>query len=292
MDLITYAVSNRLQENGELLTYMDKDSIPKHVVEKSFERLMNEYSDEDAKLLVEDYKAYLSENVGVAITPKEDGLHVRGEINDDVVEVIGLVHGKSPEALVEGLITDTISVLNPKQEIRIKNIKLRDKVVRLREVVENTSAIVEHIEGIGRVTFEEPVREEIKVELPEIPEIPELPELPEECKVEEPVEIKVEEPEEIKVEEPIEIKIDEPVEIKVDEPVEKPSENIEEIQIDLGDAKEPVVGVKEPVVEAKVDEDETQKALQNVWASFLHDLDNLNLIDTLNLDRDAIVAGM
>lgn len=279
MDLITYAVSNRLQENGELLTYMDKDSIPKHVVEKSFERLMNEYSDEDAKLLVEDYKAYLSENVGVAITPKEDGLHVRGEINDDVVEVIGLVHGKSPEALVEGLITDTISVLNPEQEVRIKNIKLRDKVVRLREVVENTSAIVEHIEGIGRVTFEEPTREEIKVEEPvEVEE-------PAEIKAEEPVEVKVDEPIEIKVEEPIEIKIDEPVEIKVDEPVEKPSENTEEIQIDLGDAKE-------PVVEDKVEEDETQKALQNVWASFLHDLDNLNLIDTLNLDRDAIVAGM
>lgn len=279
MDLITYAVSNRLQENGELLTYMDKDSIPKHVVEKSFERLMNEYSDEDAKLLVEDYKAYLSENVGVAITPKEDGLHVRGEINDDVVEVIGLVHGKSPEALVEGLITDTISVLNPEQEVRIKNIKLRDKMVRLREVVENTSAIVEHIEGIGRVTFEEPTREEIKVQEPVKIKVEEPVE------VEESIEIKVEEPAEIKVEEPIEIKIDEPVEIKVDEPVEKPAENTEEIQIDLGDAKE-------PVVEAKVDEDETQKALQNVWASFLHDLDNLNLIDTLNLDRDAIVAGM
>lgn len=278
MDLITYAVSNRLQENGELLTYMDKDSIPKHVVEKSFERLMNEYSDEDAKLLVEDYKAYLSENVGVAITPKDDGLHVRGEINDDVVEVIGLVHGKSPEALVEGLITDTISVLNPEQEVKIKNIKLRDKVVRLREVVENTSAIVEHIEGIGRVTFEDPIRESVIAELPEIPE------LPEELKMEEPIEMPAELPEEIK--------IDEPVEIKVEEPVEKPSENTEEIKIDLGDAKEPTVDAKEPTVEAKVEEDETQRALQNVWASFLHDLDNLNLIDTLNLDRDAIVAGM
>lgn len=278
MDLITYAVSNRLQENGELLTYMDKDSIPKHVVEKSFERLMNEYSDEDAKLLVEDYKAYLSENVGVAITPKEDGLHVRGEINDDVVEVIGLVHGKSPEALVEGLITDTISVLNPEQEVKIKNIKLRDKMVRLREVVENTSAIVEHIEGIGRVTFEEPTREGIISEIPEIPEIPELPET-----FEEPTML----PGEIKIDEPI--NIDEPVEIKVDEPVEVQPE---EIQIDLGDDKEPTVEAKEPTVEANVEEDETQKALQNVWASFLHDLDNLNLIDTLNLDRDAIVAGM
>lgn len=283
MDLITYAVSNRLQENGELLTYMDKDSIPKHVVEKSFERLMNEYSDEDAKLLVEDYKAYLSENVDVAITPKDDGLHVRGEINDDVVEVIGLVHGKSPEALVEGLITDTISVLNPEQEIRIKNIKLRDKVMRLREVVENTSAIVEHIEGIGRVTFEEPTREGIISEIPEVPELPEIPELPEEFKVDEPIEMPAELPEEIKIDEPI--SIDEPVEIKVEEPVEKPSENTEEIQIDLGDAKE-------PVVEAKVDEDETQKALQAVWENFLHDLDNGNLIDTLNLDRDAIVAGI
>lgn len=278
MDLITYAVSNRLQENGELLTYMDKDSIPKHVVEKSFERLMNEYSDKDAKLLVEDYKTYLSENVGVAITPKEDGLHVRGEINDDVVEVIGLVHGKSPEALVEGLITDTISVLNPEQEVKIKNIKLRDKVVRLREVVENTSAIVGHIEGIGRVTFEEPTREGMISEIPEVPEVPELPEI-----FEEPTML----PGDIKIDEPI--NIDEPVEIKVDEPVEVQPE---EIQIDLGDAKEPVVEVKEPTIEAKVDEDETQKALQNVWASFLHDLDNLNLIDTLNLDRDAIVAGM
>lgn len=273
MDLITYAVSNRLQENGELLTYMDKDSIPKHVVEKSFEKLMNEYSDKDAKLLVEDYKAYLSENVGVAITPKEDGLHVRGEINDDVVEVIGLVHGKSPEALVEGLITDTISVLNPEQEVRIKNIKLRDKVVRLREVVENTSAIVEHIEGIGRVTFEEPIREEVKVQEPV------------KVKGEESIEIKVDEPLEVQVEEPIEIKVEEPVEIKVEEPVEKPSENTEEIQIDLGDDKE-------PTVEIKVEEDETQKALQNVWASFMRDLDSTNLIDTLNLDRDAIVAGM
>ena len=190
--------------------------------------------------------------------------------------MIGLVHGKSPEALVEGLITDTISVLNPEQEIRIKNIKLRDKVVRLREVVENTSAIVEHIEGIGRVTFEEPIKEEIKVEEPVEVKVDE----PIEIKVDEPVEVKVEEPIEIPAELPEEIKIDEPVEIKVEEPVEvKP----EEIQIDLGDDKEPTIKVKE---------DETQKALQAVWENFLHDLDNGNLIDTLNLDRDAIVAGI
>ena len=162
--------------------------------------------------------------------------------------------------------------------------------MRLREVVENTSAIVEHIEGIGRVTFEEPTREGIISEIPEVPELPEIPELPEEFKVDEPIEMPAELPEEIKIDEPI--SIDEPVEIKVEEPVEKPSENTEEIQIDLGDAKEPVVEAKEPTVEANVEEDETQKALQNVWASFLHDLDNLNLIDTLNLDRDAIVAGM
>lgn len=265
MDLITYAVSNRLQENGELLTYMDKDSIPKNVVEKSFEKLMNNHSDEHATQLVEDYKSYLRENVGVAITPKDDGLHVKGEINDDVVEIIELVHGETPESIVEGLVKDTINVLNPEQQVTIKNITLRDKIVRLKQTVDHTTSIIEHIEGVGRVSFEEPTKTTV-VELEHIPEPP---------KVEHTEEI-TEPKEEIKVEAH---DITDDIDLDV---FDTHHESAQEEKVD----NEPKEVTSEPLKE------DTKGQLKNIWAKFMEDLDNSQILESLNIDKNELTASL
>ena len=219
----------------------------------------------NATQLVEDYKSYLRENVGVAITPKDDGLHVKGEINDDVVEIIELVHGETPESIVEGLVKDTINVLNPEQQVTIKNITLRDKIVRLKQTVDHTTSIIEHIEGVGRVSFEEPTKTTV-VELEQIPEPP---------KVEHTEEI-TEPKEEIKVEAH---DITDDIDLDV---FDTYHERVQEEKVD----SEPKEVTNEPTKE------DTKGQLKNIWAKFMEDLDNSQILESLNIDKNELTASL
>lgn len=282
MDLITYAVSDRLSRNGELLSYMNQDAIPKAVVEKAFEELIKNYNDKGATKLVENYKEFLSEHVGVAITPKGDGLHVRGEINDNVLDIIQMVHGQKSETVVEDLVRDTIKAINPDRDVTITKISLADKLVRLKESISNTNAIVEHIDGIGRVVFTDEVKskpqEEIKdAEEALIEETPEL-DLDQDITLDIPSEI----PEEI-VEEPLENPIKAGISQIVADTKEKP--------VAVAPVETKAEAAKETKQSAQ-DEERVQGILKSTWKNFMQDLVARDLVRGLEMDETALTAAV
>lgn len=284
MDLITYAVSDRLSRNGELLSYMNQDAIPKAVVEKAFEELIKNYNDKGATKLVENYKEFLSEHVGVAITPKGDGLHVRGEINDNVLDIIQMVHGQKSETVVEDLVRDTIKAINPDRDVTITKISLADKLVRLKESISNTNAIVEHIDGIGRVIFTDEVKskphEEIKdAEEALIEETPEL-DLDQDITLDIPSEI----PEEI-VEEPLENPIKAGISQIVADTKEKP------VAVAPVETKAATKVAEEPKPSAQ-DEERVQGILKSTWKNFMQDLVARDLVRGLEMDETALTAAV
>lgn len=283
MDLITYAVSDRLSRNGELLSYMNQDAIPKAVVEKAFEELIKNYNDKGATKLVENYKEFLSEHVGVAITPKGDGLHVRGEINDNVLDIIQMVHGQKSETVVEDLVRDTIKAINPDRDVTITKISLADKLVRLKESISNTNAIVEHIDGIGRVIFTDEVKskphEEIKdAEEALIEETPEL-DLDQDITLDIPSEI----PEEI-VEEPLENPIKAGISQIVADTKEKP--------VAVAPVETKVETKAEKPKQSAQDEERVQGILKSTWKNFMQDLVARDLVRGLEMDETALTAAV
>lgn len=287
MDLITYAVSDRLSRNGELLSYMNQDAIPKAVVEKAFEELIKNYNDKGATKLVENYKEFLSEHVGVAITPKGDGLHVRGEINDNVLDIIQMVHGQKSETVVEDLVRDTIKAINPDRDITITKISLADKLVRLKESISNTNSIVEHIDGIGRVVFTDEVKAEVKAEVKS------------ESKMDDIHEELIQEVPELDLEQDITLDIspelpDDIIE-QHDEQLENPIKSgISQI---VADTKEENVVHTEPKVEVSAeqkaqDEERVQGILKSTWKNFMQDLVARDLVRGLEMDEAALTAAV
>lgn len=281
MDLITYAVSDRLSRNGELLSYMNQDAIPKAVVEKAFEELIKNYNDKGATKLVENYKEFLSEHVGVAITPKGDGLHVRGEINDNVLDIIQMVHGQKSETVVEDLVRDTIKAINPDRDITITKISLADKLVRLKESISNTNTIVEHIDGIGRVIFTDEPKAEVKSE----------------SKVDDVHEELIQEVPELDLEQDITLDIapEIPEDIVEHEPLENPIKaGISQI---VADTKEDHVAHTEPKAEVNAeqkaeDEERVQGILKSTWKNFMQDLVARDLVRGLEMDETALTAAV
>lgn len=287
MDLITYAVSDRLSRNGELLSYMNQDTIPKTVVEKAFEELIKNYNDRGATKLVENYKAFLSEHVGVAIMPKGDGLHVRGEINDNVLDIIQMVHGQKSETVVEDLVRDTIKAINPDRDITITKISLADKLVRLKESINNTNAIVEHIDGIGRVIFTDEVKakeiSESNADVIHEDLIQDTPELDLDQDI--ALDISPNLPDDI-----IE---------QHDEPLENPIKSgISQIVADTKEDNVIHIAPKsdteaETNIEKKAqDEDRVQGILKSTWKNFMQDLVARDLVRGLEMDEAALTAAV
>lgn len=284
MDLITYAVSDRLSRNGELLSYMNQDAIPKAVVEKAFEELIKNYNDKGATKLVENYKEFLSEHVGVAITPKGDGLHVRGEINDNVLDIIQMVHGQKSETVVEDLVRDTIKAINPDRDVTITKISLADKLVRLKESISNTNAIVEHIDGIGRVVFTDEVKSKPQEEITDVKEtlIEETPELDLDQDI--TLDIPSEIPEEI-IEEQLENPIKAGISQIVADTKEKP------VVVAPVETKAATKVVEEPK-QSEQDEERVQGILKSTWKNFMQDLVARDLVRGLEMDETALTAAV
>lgn len=156
MNLLTYAVSDKLKRSGELLEHIGQDSIPTSVVETSFRALLADYEDKEATQLIEDYPSFLRDQVGVAITPTTSGVQVKGDINDNVIDIIEILHKKSKKDIVESVVHNTLTAINPDRGHKIIDLQLSDKLVQLKRQVSQTSQLVERIDGIGLVTFEEP----------------------------------------------------------------------------------------------------------------------------------------
>ena len=163
------------------------------------------------------------------------------------------------------MVKDTINVLNPEQQVTIKNITLRDKIVRLKQTVDYTTSIIEHIEGVGRVSFEEPTKTTV-VELEQIPEPPKVEHTEENTEPKEETEAYAHD-------------ITDDIDLDV---FDTHHESAQEETVD----SEPKEVTNEPIKE------DTKGQLKNIWAKFMEDLDNSQILESLNIDKNELTASL
>ena len=287
MNLLTYAVSDKLKRSGELLEHIGQDSIPTRVVETSFRTLLADYEDKDATQLIEDYPSFLRDQVGVAITPTTSGVQVKGDINDNVIDIIEILHKKSKKDIVEGVVHNTLTAINPDRVHKIIDLKLSDKLVQLKRQVSQTSQLVERIDGIGLVTFEEP---ETQAEHPVV-------DLVEEMAVptfDEQLNLAVAGPA-VEAEKPVVAAVPEQVAVIPSVSTENgtqsdvPSElNLDEMITDLPEVGLPVEDKNESNMN-----DETvsaQGVLQETWRNFIGDLKKFDMGSRMDFDPELGLA--
>lgn len=289
MNLLTYAVSDKLKRSGELLEYIGQDSIPSSVVETSFRTLLADYEDKEATQLIEDYPSFLREQVGVAITPTTSGVQVKGDINDNVIDIIEILHKKSKKEIVEGVVHNTLNAINPDRGHKIIDLQLSDKLVQLKRQVSQTSKLVERIDGVGLVTFEEPdTQEHPVVDLVEEVAVPTF---------DEQVNSVVAGPAVASVETPVVAAVPEPVAVIPEHGVadELPLDVSTELDLDniVTDLPEvPVENKIESNVEQKVEDENVsaQGVLQETWKNFIGDLKKFDMGSRMDFDPELGLA--
>lgn len=281
MNLLTYAVSDKLKRSGELLEYIGKDSIPSSVVETSFRTLLSDYEDKDATQLIEDYPSFLRDQVGVTITPTSSGVQVKGDINDNVIDIIEILHKKSKKDIVEGVVQNTLDAINHDRAYKIIDLKLSDKLVQLKRQVSQTSQLVERIDGVGLVTFEEP---DIQEEHPVV-------DLVEEVAVPQFENDLVEElagPAIAPIETPIYAAVPEPVSVV---PTSVESNSSSTLDLDNIVTELPEVPVVNNV-DSKLDGESisAQGVLQETWRNFIGDLKKFDMGSRMDFDPELGLA--
>ena len=174
MDFKTYAISQKIRRNSDLIKYINKETIPVSIVEEEFKDIFDKYEDNEAELLSSDYKAFLTTCVPVSFTPTESGLNVDGKIEDTVLEVIEDVHNVKKEDAITELVSSVVKTVNPTREFTVKDVSFTEKLERINyqllkqkeEVlsINNDKVVVNDKQPIieNKVTEDEKIEQSIK----------------------------------------------------------------------------------------------------------------------------------
>ena len=118
MDLKVYAISQKLKnENSELIKYVNNDNIPRDIIEKEFKEVFENYQDDKAELLADDYRQYLLGTTQVMFSKNSSGLNIEGELKDNVVDIIETIHKTSKEENQPIYIGDNSKVIQVVSEL-------------------------------------------------------------------------------------------------------------------------------------------------------------------------------
>ena len=130
MNLLTYAVSQKLSNDNEMWRYIyNNEPIPQDVVSTAFEETLKNTSDVEAERLVSDYEAYIANHIPVIFVPQGDGVRVSGEIQDAALDIIQTLHGCTPEDVIQQTVELSIRTINPGREIEVHDIhRLADDI--------------------------------------------------------------------------------------------------------------------------------------------------------------------
>lgn len=132
MDLKVYAISQKLKnENSELIKYVNNDNIPRDIIEKEFKEVFENYQDDKAELLADDYRQYLLGTTQVMFSKNSSGLNIEGELKDNVVDIIETIHKTSKEEMVHEVVSDLVETINPTRDYEIKNISFIEQLSAL-----------------------------------------------------------------------------------------------------------------------------------------------------------------
>lgn len=185
MDLLTYAVSQKLRQNNDMWRYLaENQPVPQDLIADAFASVIEAYEDDEAVRLTSHYDDYLSHHIPVTFTPHGEGIQVSGEIDDTALEVIKLLHHKEDRDIVEQTIHSITNTISPGRDAEITDIETfaselkrsvyenHERVHQLRtasELLDDEPASVivhEHVRDIPQV--EEPKQEPLAQALAEL----------------------------------------------------------------------------------------------------------------------------
>jgi uncharacterized membrane-anchored protein YjiN (DUF445 family) len=273
MNLKEFAVHRKLNKaRDELLNYViSGDPVPIDVLEKSFSGVLSPLKDDLAETLITDYMGALNKTVPLIVTVlPSGGYDISGEIPDNMMEAIELVHNLKEDHVVREIVNHQLTAVYKKEACDIV-----DMDISKEEPIEDE--IDELFDEPIAEMFDEPIEEEIEEPVEEVVEesVGEVAEEPIK-EFEEPVAKQVEE----SVKEPVAKQVEEPVEEPVKEPVAEEKEVIEP----LSEPEEEEV--REPPVEDSEIEKQKQvtEAIRRIYNRFCEDLIAYRLDERLNLN--------
>lgn len=126
MNLIEFAVGRKLRDSDPLLEYVATGkAVPISILECSFEDLLSPLIDAQASHLVSDYVGMLQAYIPTTHTIDAESGRVRisGNIPDDLLEAIEMVHEVPAESVISEMIQASVGTLS-RQDVTIKHLDL------------------------------------------------------------------------------------------------------------------------------------------------------------------------
>lgn len=194
MDLKTYAVKQALDGNPDLLKAVSQNKpIDLDVANKSFAPLIADQDAGDTQNLIDNYPDYLVRHTKMQINSgkQDDDLEISGEVDDNLLEVIELLHHVQPGDVVKQAASRLMAKFAPDKAIDVADITFakssnkapesKQEDVKANEAKEIDEAPAEMPEVEASVD----APEENPVEMPEVetpvdaPEAEDMTEMPE-----------------------------------------------------------------------------------------------------------------
>lgn len=132
MKLMEFAIHHKLERDDKLLDYVAKNTpVPCSVLEDTLAPLIASLVDEKASMLLEDYAHMLQTYVPVTYQKGAgDTYHIQGNVPDNILESIELVHNVSANDAIAAMIAVNEETLQ--QHSTVTNVELLESAQRLR----------------------------------------------------------------------------------------------------------------------------------------------------------------
>ena len=313
MNFKSYAISRKLKNNSDLIKYLNEGTIPVEVIEKEFSEVFALYKDEEAELLSEDYREYLRKHVPVAFIPNDKGLDVKGNISDNVLDIINDVHGVEKDEVVSTVVHDVVETVSPNRKFNVSNVLFSEELNELTDRLEehkkqlvdmsNENKIVSALET---KTNDETISVEnhneasyTSVDVDKLVEKEVVPEAEEKSSTEEAekesVVEKVEEESEETVSEKVGLVVDD-VDFNIDKVIEgveksetkeSAKEDVEQETIEDSEEEVKEVAEQETKQETKEEDAELRK---EIWNNFVMDLADKKMNERIATRQDLALA--
>lgn len=168
MDLKTYAVKQALDGNPDLLTaIMQNKPIDLDVANKSFSPLIADQDAGDIQNLIDNYPDYLVRHTKMQINSgtQDDDLEISGEVDDNLLDVIELLHHVQPDDVVKQAASRLMAKFAPAKAIDVADINF-ESVDKAPEVKQEKVAADETDEKTDEAPLDAP-EAEAPVDAPE-----------------------------------------------------------------------------------------------------------------------------
>ena len=187
MDLKTYAVKQALDGNPDLLKAISQNKpIDLDVANKSFAPLIADQDAGDTQNLIDNYPDYLVRHTKMQINSgkQDDDLEISGEVDDNLLEVIELLHHVQPDDVVKQAASRLMAKFAPAKAVDVKDIafaKSANKApeIKQEDVVANKAPEIKQEDVVANEAKEalaEMPEAETPVDAPEVEASSEMPE--------------------------------------------------------------------------------------------------------------------